>query len=140
MSKLIPPERCSLRPYWVQSWGSFRHAGVIILTPPVPLPEWNTWDRVPYNPLLSIDTNGYVDNVQHDHLIPIKLNDAPCTFVFDTERGDADVINAANPAIIYFMGNDDWSYGLRFATFEERDRMLAEFGEELGFFPLHGHN
>ena len=44
------------------------------------------------------------------------------------------------PAGTFFMGSDDWSYGLRFPTFELRDAMLAEFGEELGFFDLQGHN
>lgn len=144
-SKLIPPERCSLRPYWTGKYGPFRHAGVIILTKPEEPPEWDTWTKVPYNRLLAVDTNGYVDGVQHDHLIPIKLNDAPVAWMFDTEyvkgHRTSEEINAEKPAIIFFMGNDDWHFGLRFATFEERDKMLAEFGEELGFMEdLQGHN
>jgi hypothetical protein len=140
MSKLIPPERCSLRPYWTRSWGPFQHAGVIVLSPPVELPEWDTWSQVPYNRLHHISTNGYVDGVEQLSIIPVKINTAPCEWMFDTELGDRYEINRANPAIAFFMGNDDWHYGLRFPTFEERDKMLAEFGEELGFFPLQGHN
>lgn len=73
-------------------------------------------------------------------MVPVKINREPGLFTFDTEKGDPVELNKS-PALIYFMGNDDWSYGLRFSTFEERDAMLSEFGEELGFCgDLQGHN
>jgi hypothetical protein len=121
-------------------WAHWRNVGVIVLTPFVPSPDWDKWTPNEYNPLHTVSTHAHVDGILRE-VIPVKVNDAEVTWIFDTEKGDPVEINRARPAMLYFMGNDDWSYGLRFETFEERDRMLNEFGEELGFMrDLQGHN
>ena len=141
MTKLIPHSRCTMNPYFERKWGALDPAGVIIVTVPERSPEWKTWDRMPSNPLHFICTTATIDGVNHN-VIPVKTNQVATTIVFDTEYGTDPVqLNNELPAIIFFFGNDDYSYALRFATFAERDQMLAEFGEELGLLPtLQGHN
>jgi hypothetical protein len=141
-SKLIQPDRVGIVSYYKRWREGFRWAGVILVTPWTPEPEWKTWDNAPYNPFCSIATHAYVDG-QAQFLLPVFVNDAPGLNVFDGElHTHATQINAEKPAQAFFLGNDDWHYGMRFATFEERDRSLAEFGEELGFLrdQLLGHN
>lgn len=141
-SKLIPPERSSLPGYYAKDRGKLLHAGVVIVTHRPAEPEWKVWDREPYNPLTSICTTGEVDGAVQQ-VVPVKLNSEPVLFAFDTEDWTKVAeINETKPAIVFFMGNDNWSYGMRFATFEERDEMLATFGADLALLSedLLGHN
>lgn len=138
--KLIPAARCRFdSPFYTSGPEGFFYVGVLIVTAHNP-PKWKTWDKTPRNPLLSYSYGGFVDGLEQSHLITVHVNLSPVQWVFDSEKGDPVDTNRKNPAIVFFRGSDDFSCGLRFPTFEERDCSIEQFGEELGFLPLQTQN
>jgi len=137
---LLPPERVFTSPYYKTWRREFRLAGFLLVTPYTAPPPHDTWTKVPYNRFCAIAHEALVDG-REAFIVPAFVNDdiLPAQ-VFD---GDKDAsVNDTKPWMIFFLGNDDWHYGMRFETRALRDGMLKTFGEDLGFLEeeLIGHN
>lgn len=154
MSKLISADRVQTNPYYLTYTEDFRLAGFIEVTEWLPGLELGHWDIPKWNRFSNIAHKANVDGVQtnllpvfvNDIMLPNRCFDGDIFTVLDKEitclsTAQINELNEKLPAIAFFMGNDDWSYALRFSTFKERDDMIAEFGEELAeAFKLIGQN
>lgn len=95
--------------------------------------EWNKTPeqtRALRNAFGMIAMTMTLKNSKEVHAIPIFTGYHP-EFQFDKEISD----RTSNPWILFFQGNDDSSYGMRFATEADLEEFLT-LGPDVGELPL----